>query len=114
MNQTDKGKGLAAEVNETMFQAHRGAFVRRGELIVFGNDGYEGDDKGRPKREVEAAVAWAKGHGLEVTDFGTDADGHSWALVCRGGRAHDLRRLAVEAEDVLRKAWVGDNPGPLS
>jgi hypothetical protein len=110
---TEKGKALAAEVNETMHEAHRGAFVRGQELVVFGNDGYENDSRGRAQREVGKALAWAHRKGLKVTDFGTDADGYSWALVCHG--PYPLPdELAAEAEDVLWKAWVGDTDDPLA
>jgi hypothetical protein len=116
LQQTKRGKAIATEVDETLFQAHRGAFVRGEELIVFGNDGFENDSKGRAKREVEAAITWAKDCDLEVTDFGTDEDGYSWALVCRSTDAtdNDLPVLAHKAEDVLWKAWHGGEPDALA
>jgi hypothetical protein len=114
VEQTRKGRALAAHLHNTMPQARCGAFVRGEELVIFGNDGYEKGTKDRARREVEAVVAWAREMGLEVTDFGTSEGGYSWALVCLG-LAHtpdQLAGLAFEAEDMLRKAWNGDNTGP--
>lgn len=113
MNQTDYGKALAKHVNETIFDSHRGAFIRRDELVVYGNDGYEADELGRAKREVETILAWAKEVGLNVTDFGTDEDGYSWAIVFRGAQPDELAGLAVTAEDVLWDGWGGGKATPI-
>src|SRR5262249_9169718 len=66
MDETKKGKDLARHICLGMFEAHRGAFPRRNELVVFGNDGYAEDERAR--REVDATVTWGKENGLEVAD----------------------------------------------
>jgi hypothetical protein len=112
MKQTETGKALAGYLALTISVAHRGAFVRGKELVIFGNDRYQQDSRAR--REVEAAFAWAREKGLEVTDFGTDPEeGYSWALVCHGGNPDELADLAVAAEDVLWRAWNGPDTFPL-
>jgi|SRR6516165_5973203 hypothetical protein len=113
MNETDKGKALAEHLGDTMFETHRGAFVRREELVIYGNDGYGTDERAR--REVDAAQKWAIEKALDVTDFGLTEDGYSWALACRGSghTADELAGLAVEAEDLLWCVWLGDDPCPL-
>ena len=111
MDQTENGKALAHHLGETYFQAHRGAFIRGNALVVFGNDGYQQDERAR--REVDAVLAWGKTQGLRVTDFGTDPeDGYSWVLVFTGAKPDELADLALAAEDVLWRAWHGDNPDP--
>jgi hypothetical protein len=114
MDQTEKGKKLAEHLGDTLFDAHRSAFVRGGELVVFGNNGYTQDEKGRARREVEAALAWAKERGLTATDFGTSADGYSWAVVFAGGKPDELADLALAAEDVLWRTWNEGDDSPLS
>jgi len=115
MNETKKGKALAKHIGERMFQAHRGAFAHRDELVAFGNDGYSKDPRAR--REVDAVIAWGKENGLEVSDFGTH-HGYTWVVVFRRGpqrfRLDEFSRLACLAEDVLWRAWHGtDNPTAL-
>src|SRR5262245_29237397 len=110
IQRTERGDRIARHIGDTMMQAHRGAYVSGDELLAFGNDGYAKDERAR--REVEAALAWAQEKGLTATDFGTDEEGYSWALVFQGGNPDELADLAVAAEEVLWRAWMGDKqPG---
>jgi hypothetical protein len=63
------------------FPAHRGViYLRGGDFLVFGNDGYNQDE--RTKREVESVRRLLAPRAAE-TGFALTEDGYSWALLIR-------------------------------
>jgi hypothetical protein len=71
---------LAALLGEEFFEALRGVlWFDDGDLLIFGNDGYEQDERVREEaRQVEAGLL---GQGFLVKGFGLCPAGYSWALL---------------------------------
>lgn len=74
-----EAKRLVQYVSTQMMDAHRGAMPWHHPrvVVVFGNDGYDIDD--RAKQEVEALRRIAERDGLREFAFATD--GYSWVLI---------------------------------
>ncbi len=68
-------------IGDEGFPAHRGVvYLRGGDFLVFGNDGYNRDE--RPRREVESVRRLTAGRADEL-GFSVTEDGYSWALMVR-------------------------------
>src|SRR6516162_9314743 len=74
-------KAVVNITGEEGFEAHRGVIpVRDDTFVVFGNDGYQKDERAR--REVATVRERLAGDAVEL-GFATDEDGYSWAMVVR-------------------------------
>jgi hypothetical protein len=115
MDSTTTARRLAAKIGRDLFQAHRGVLSRSdGRLVIFGNDGYQQDQRSR--QEVELLRRKLCDSGFTEEDFGTDpTDGYTWVLIVVPPKAHSDDRAAVaftllycaaEAEDMLWDAWL--------
>ena len=123
IKQTEAGRRLADYIRATMHHIHRAALVEGDRHVVaFGNDGHATRKRSRARREVEAALAFARANGLAAVDFGVDtADGSTWAIRFRPEGAvalWGLEGLAEGLDDELWRAWSPDlfggrcSPGP--
>jgi len=108
MKRTEAGDRLAGLINDHMHEAHRGARRGRGGVIVvFGNDGFDGDK--RAAREVDAVLDYASANGLEAVDFGLDEGGYTWVVRLRAPRGE--RSWHVEQiTNLLWRTWLGPTP----
>jgi hypothetical protein len=100
---------LADWVRDNMFQAHRGAFLERGRLIVFDNGGV-----GHPwgVHELELTLAWLRKHGVTVHGMATCSDCHTWVLVAEGVPDSITDAINVMLWDAWRKVVGAENdPG---
>ncbi len=98
----DRGVLAANFVQEFCFHWHRGVFDYGDKYIVFGNDGYAGED-GRVREEVEYVRSRLKALDLKESAFGiSDEGGYSWALVIDNYQRFDAR---IELEQALMEGW---------
>ena len=81
------------------FEKHRGrTYAGDGVYVLFGNDGYSGDE--RPQAEAAAAVSRAADLGCAASDIQTDErEGYSWAVgvLCDETDADDIYMTMCEA-----------------
>lgn len=91
------------------YPIHRGVFEIDLGFIVFGNDGYTGDN--RTKREVQIVRERLKALGLPEPEFGVDSsEGWTWALVFFPVKAFhasppEFRRLIEAANEIVWESW---------
>lgn len=91
---------VANRISNLMHEAHRGVFVWKDHLLVFGNDGYDQDD--RTRTYVLALRQRLQAAGFTVGEFakcdGSEAEyrdaGYTWVLTV------DVKHLPDEDEDV--------------
>ena len=82
-----------------MIQAHRGAFTLQGMTLIFGNDGYEGDEGELcSQREVELFREVLAEEKIKEIAFATSGGGYTWAMVLEG--EHDW------VYDVIASCWL--------
>src|SRR4051812_42551482 len=82
---------MARYVRDNMFEAHRGAmpWKQDGVTVIFGNDGYDQDD--RVREAVSRVRAALNRDGIEVLGFGVEPEeGYSWAMLVG---SHDYVKL---------------------
>jgi len=85
---------MAQYVFDNMFKAHRGAmpWKQEGISVVFGNDGYDKDD--RAKNEVAMVRKYLEEKGISILGFGVgSSNGYSWAMLVQTRAHKELRKL---------------------
>ena len=79
-NRIKRVSALANFVSESLFANHRGIIDIDDGFVVYGNDGYNQDQRSR--NEVEIVRERLKDLGLPEPVFGVDeAEGYTWVLV---------------------------------
>lgn len=104
----------ANHISENLFHCHRGAlrcrFGQETANIVFGNDGYSGNEDCRARKEVEALRKHLETEGIAELGFGVDSNnGCTWVMLVD---SNDLKRLESLVWDSWRTACgIEDNDG---
>jgi len=114
MKKKDQTEGMKEKLNQiaaaaahivkgAAFEKHRGqTYAGDGVYVLFGNDGYSGDE--RPQAEARAALNCAVALKLETSDIQTDEMEHySWALAVKSDK-DDAAFLYAEMCDEWRAA----------
>lgn len=115
MERNEKADVIAEKISMNLCDIHRGVLVLKSdELLAFGNDGYNTDE--RSKREVEEVSVWLSNKGYTVSGFGLNLDGDTWCILAapppRLRIVLQLHRLILE--EVMWLAWIGQTRGPDS
>lgn len=103
----DERAKLAADyLGEFEHHRHRGVNDYNHELVFFGNDGYEQDERSR--YEVEKLREMLAEEELEVRGFGLSDGGYTWALICDAPRLFTPEQAATlpQGKDITRNLKV--------
>jgi hypothetical protein len=97
-------KALVRRIGDQMLEAHRGAIVWRGRVVIFGNDGYGQDE--RVRDYVARLQSRLHATGLEAGELAVDdEDSYTWLIpvtVPNGMTADEVRD---RAEALVWECW---------
>ncbi|QDU29460.1 hypothetical protein ETAA8_45700 [Anatilimnocola aggregata] len=98
MSNNTAAKAAAEFVGECLFHRHRGVLNYGDKVILFGNDGYEKDQ--RSQEEVELIKRHLADCKLEVSEFGQSTEGFSWAIV-----VNNYQRKRISTNRLEKRLW---------
>lgn len=98
MNNNRAAKAAAEFAGECLFHRHRGVLDCGDKVILYGNDGYEKDQ--RSQEEVELIKRYLADRKLEVSEFSPSDEGFSWAIV-----VNNYQKKRISINRLERRLW---------
>jgi hypothetical protein len=98
MSNNTAAKAAAEFAGECLFHRHRGVLDCGDKVILYGNDGYEKDQ--RSQEEVELIKRYLEDRKFEVSKVGQSAVGYSWAIV-----VNNYRRRRISISRLEKRLW---------
>jgi hypothetical protein len=89
----------AQYATDNLFEEHRGAMRWKGQVAIFGNDGYETEET---KLEVTILRQHLEEKGIQELGFGVADDGYTWAMIVDSENLDLLKGLVVASWEAAK------------
>ena len=101
MSNNAAAKAAAEFAGGCLFHRHRGVHDCGDKVVLFGNDGFQTDQ--RSQEEVELIKRYLRDRKLEVSEFSPCQEGYSWAIVVNN---YQRKRININSlERRLGECW---------